>query len=707
MTENYPSINELDELSFRSYAMFVQAKLMTSILDLKKLLEVAIDAFVELMRVDVGYIMLFDKKSRQLSVEAVKGLKSPTIRKARINVNKDIIQGIIERKAAIFLSELEETLPIKILFQKITEKVGGNIVLSIPLVIKKGLLGLVNLGGREFETPFKQKDLWFLYTLAEQVTVAIENANLHRKKLEAEKMRTIEHKRAEKALKETQRYTRALIEANLDALVMISAEGKITDVNQATELITGMSRKEIIGTDFSSFFTDPDALNRTYRKVFRDGYIRDYLLEIKHRDGSITPILYNASVYKDSQGRLAGIFVAARDITEQKKLEAQLVQAQKMEGIGTLAGGVAHDFNNLLTIILGNADLTLMNIGSDAPLRKGIEDIKKAGEKAASLTQQLLAFSRKQIIKPKIIDLNKLLLGLERMLGRLIGEDVEFLMIPGSALLQVEVDPGQLEQVIMNLVINARDAMPRGGKLTIKTANVYLDESYFREHGIKEQTGHYVMLTVSDNGCGMNKKTQKHIFEPFFTTKVTGKGTGLGLSTVYGIVKQNNGFIWLYSEPAQGSTFKIYLPEAKKDTKIEKKTQNVVAEHGGSETLLIVEDDDLLRSFLQKALQSYGYKILVAENGEDALKVGKEHEGPIHLLLTDVVMPKMGGKEIAERLQQLYLQMKVIYISGYTDSAIAHHHVLAPGLNFLEKPFSPEGLVRKVKEVLNDEEKNR
>ena len=289
------------------------------------------------------------------------------------------------------------------------------------------------------------------------------------------------------------------------------------------------------------------------------------------------------------------------------------------------------------------------------------------------------------------------------MLGRLIGEDIELLTIPDPELWQVEIDPGQIEQVIMNLAVNARDAMPQGGKLTIETANVELDDTYFRDRCVESAPGHYVVLTVSDTGSGMDKETREHIFEPFFTTKEVGKGTGLGLSTVYGIAKQNNGFIWVYSEPEQGTTFKVYLPEAKKDADMEKKEQSSVDNLGGSETVLIVEDDDVLRKLAQRVLHSHGYRVLDAENGEDALRVSKEHEGPIHLLLTDVVMPRMGGKELAERLQPLYPQMKVIYMSGYTDNTIVHHGILAPELNFIQKPFTPEGLAHKMRKVLDDE----
>jgi PAS domain S-box-containing protein len=402
----------------------------------------------------------------------------------------------------------------------------------------------------------------------------------------------------------------------------------------------------------------------------------------------IAPVLHS-TLQIEKQGR------------EKKQLEAQLAQSQKMEAIGTLAGGVAHDFNNILTAIIGNAELILMDLGKEHPLREEIKEIKKAGERAASLTRQLLAFSRKQVMKPEVLDLNEVITETEKMLKRLIGEDVELSMVLEPEPWKVHADRGQVEQVIMNLTVNARDAMPQGGRLTVETANIDLEEDYFRKHGIEEQPGSYVMLSVSDTGIGMDKETQSHIFEPFFTSKGIGKGTGLGLSTVYGVVKQNNGFIWVYSEPGQGCTFKIYLPRVKGDVKGEKKERTPIIKLDGSETVLIVEDDDSLRKLAQKSLQPHGYRVLVAENGEDALRISKEHEGPIDLLITDVVMPKMGGKEVAERLQPLYPRMKAIYMSGYTDGTIVNHGVLAPGLNFLEKPFSPKGLARKVRKVLN------
>ncbi len=432
---------------------------------------------------------------------------------------------------------------------------------------------------------------------------------------------------------------------------------------------------------------------RMLTKTGRTVWFRDEAVVVKNEAGE--PLFV--------QGVMIDITERKQAEEEKKKLEAQLRQSQKMEAVGTLAGGIAHDFNNLLTVIIGNAQLALMNVIKDESIREGIEEIKKAGDKAASLTRQLLAFSRKQIIKPEIMDLNIEINETEKMLKRMIGEDVEFQTVLEPDLWKVYADSGQIGQIIMNMVINARDAMPQGGKLTIETANADLNENYFRERGIHEKKpGYYVMLAVSDTGIGMDKEAREHIFEPFFTTKEVGKGTGLGLSTVYGIVKQNNGFIWVYSEPGKGTTFKTYLPKVEVDAEPEEKEQAPVDDPGGSETVLIVEDNDSLRKFTQEVLLRHGYRVLNAENGEDALMVCKEHDGQIDLMITDVVMPKMGGRETADRLQPLYPQMKVIYMSGYTDNAIVRHGILKPGLNFLEKPFTPESLARKVREALDN-----
>ncbi len=365
-----------------------------------------------------------------------------------------------------------------------------------------------------------------------------------------------------------------------------------------------------------------------------------------------------------------------------------------------LAGGVAHDFNNLLTTIIGNAELALMELSEDIPIHGNIDEIRKAGKKAASLTRQLLAFSRKQVIQPEMLDLNEVLKSTEKMLRRLIGEDIDLLTVLEPEPWLVYADPGQMDQVIMNLAVNARDAMPRGGKLTIETANVELDHAYFLDHGIENRSGEYVMLAVTDTGVGMDKETQSRIFDPFFTTKERGRGTGLGLSTVYGIVKQNRGYVWVYSEPAKGSTFKVYLPRATSGAPAAEQQKLPKGQLRGSETILVVEDDETVREMAQSFLELYGYRVLVARDGKDAMEVADRHEEPVHVLLTDVVMPGMDGRELAERLRAKLPGMKVIFMSGYTDNAIAHHGVLEEGVVFIQKPFYPDALAAKVREAL-------
>jgi two-component system, cell cycle sensor histidine kinase and response regulator CckA len=371
-----------------------------------------------------------------------------------------------------------------------------------------------------------------------------------------------------------------------------------------------------------------------------------------------------------------------------------------MEAVGKLAGGVAHDFNNLLTAISGHSELSLRRLGADDPLRRNVEVIKQASDRAASLTRQLLAFSRKQVLQPKVIDLNDVVVETNKLLRRLIGEDIDLLTVLEPSLGQIKADPGQIGQVLMNLSVNARDAMPRCGKLTIETSNIYIDEEYARRH-VSVAPGWYVMLAVSDTGCGMDDATQKRIFEPFFTTKEVGKGTGLGLSTVYGIVKQSGGNVWVYSEVGRGTTFKIYLPRT--DKTVENPVTNSRHDEApaGTETVLLVEDEEIVRDMTHEILRMSGYHVLESSRGSEALAVCEQHRGPIHLMLTDVVMPQMSGRELAERLMPLRPEMRVLYMSGYTDDAIVHHGVLDEGMAFIEKPFTPNALARKVRESLD------
>jgi len=382
--------------------------------------------------------------------------------------------------------------------------------------------------------------------------------------------------------------------------------------------------------------------------------------------------------------------------------EKQLWQSQKMEAVGRLAGGVAHDFNNLLTVIKGYTELMLEDLKPADPMRSEMEEVQKAADRAAALTRQLLAFSRRQVLAPKVVNLNFLVEDMNKLLCRLLGEDIELCTKLDGSLGSVQADPGQIEQVIMNLAVNARDAMPKGGKLTLETANLELDPAYAREHAMV-QPGSYVMLAISDTGCGMDAETLSHVFEPFFTTKEQGKGTGLGLSTVYGIVKQSGGYIWPYSEPGIGTSFKIYLPRVDEMAQREQERAQAAASGlGGTETILLVEDEEGVRGLTRQLLQRHGYTVLEAEHGQDALLLCERYSGPVHLLLTDVVLAaQMSGRELVERLRPLRREMKVLYMSGYSDEAIVHHGVLAPGTAFLQKPFTTESLMRKLREVLD------
>ena len=382
------------------------------------------------------------------------------------------------------------------------------------------------------------------------------------------------------------------------------------------------------------------------------------------------------------------------------ELQEQLRQSQKFEAIGQLAGGVAHDFNNALTLIKVCSQLGLMELEEQNPLREKFEMINKATEQSANLTRQLLAFGRRQIMEMKVIDLNSLVQDMDKMLHRVIGEDIELVSVLAEDLGRVKVDPGQMEQIIVNFALNARDAMPRGGKLTIETANVDLDKKYANGHvGVK--SGRYVRISVSDTGVGMPPEVKARVFEPFYTTKEKGKGTGLGLSTVYGIVKQSGGNIWVYSEVRRGATFKVYLPRVDEPLEEEKERLRERELPRGAEMVLVAEDQEDVRDLVVQILKGQGYEVLVAADGVEALTICQKYAGMIHLLITDVVMPRMGGRELADQLFHLYPGIKVLYMSGYTDDAIVRHGVLEAELNFIQKPFSLEALARKVREVLD------
>ncbi|MBN1833630.1 MAG: PAS domain S-box protein [Deltaproteobacteria bacterium] len=511
-----------------------------------------------------------------------------------------------------------------------------------------------------------------------------------------------EENRIEAELIQTKVFLENIFDNSAEGIITTDLHGNIIYMSPRVKDIFLYNQEELIGKNVYSFYQNGQEDAKAIMKAMTEkGQLRSHEIKFIRRDGRLVDIHLSASLLKDETGEAIGTLGIYSDITDEKRLKAQFLQAQKMEAIGTLAGGVAHDFNNILTTIIGNCHFALNSLQKEDPLFEDIEDIKKAGERAARLTSQLLAFSRKQLIQRKILDINEVLTDMGKMISRLIGENIEMSMAKAPDLWRVEADPGQIEQIVMNLVVNAKDAMPLGGKLTIETANVVLDEDYLREHGIMGEAGNFVMFAISDNGIGMDKEIQEHIFEPFFTSKASSKGTGLGLSTVYGIVKQNRGYVFAYSEPAQGSSFKVYLPGTEKEAGQERKEETAAKGLDGSETVLIVEDDSSVRKLLRNTLKEKGYKILEAENGENALRVSQTHDGSIDLILTDVVMPKMNGTELAKWMEKIYPHVKVIFMSGYTDDAIVKHGILPQGQQYIQKPFTPNSLVMKVREALN------
>jgi two-component system cell cycle sensor histidine kinase/response regulator CckA len=509
-----------------------------------------------------------------------------------------------------------------------------------------------------------------------------------------------ERKRAERELRESEERYRSLVENAKDIIYTHDLEGNYTSINKAGEKITGYTREEALRMNQAQVLA-PEHLEKAQQmmaKKLNDEGETVYDLEIIARDGRRIPVEVNTRLVSQD-GVPVGVQSIARDVTERKYLEEQLRQAQKMEAIGRLAGGIAHDFNNLLTAITGYSELSLRQLQPEDPLRSNIEEIRKAGNRAASLTRQLLAFSRKQVLQPKVLDLNSVVFEIEKMLKRLMGEDIELSVIQDPQLGSIKGDRGQIEQVIMNLAVNARDAMEGGGKLTIETNNVCVDEAYMDQH-IAVSPGSYVVLAVSDTGVGMDRETQSHIFEPFFTTKEAGKGTGLGLSTVYGIVKQSGGNIWVYSEVGQGTTFKIYLPRVAEEVQEYNQGKERQGVRPGTETILLAEDEEIVRQLMREVLKSNGYEVLEAANGVEALLLCERHRGPIHLMITDVVMPEISGRELTERLARLRPEMKVLFMSGYMDDKIIHHGILDSDIPFLQKPFTPYTLALKVREVL-------
>jgi two-component system cell cycle sensor histidine kinase/response regulator CckA len=549
---------------------------------------------------------------------------------------------------------------------------------EIPVVTRRGEQAYVQIRSRAF---FREGKLAETLHIARDVT---------------------EQRLAEQERQASEERYRTLVEASPDAIVLLDPERNILACNEALTRMTGYSREEVIGKSARIFYRSDEEFRsfgqRVYGEVQKRGFFRTEW-EPLNREGK--PLVTEAivSAVRRPDGIVSGYVAIARDISERKRLEAEFLQAQKMEAVGRLAGGVAHDFNNLLTVVQGYAEMALRRLEPSDPLTRDLNQILTAASRSADLARQLLAFARKETASPQPLVLNDSVAGMLNMLRRLIGEDVELQWRPGKDPWPVKIDPAQVDQILANLIVNARDALAGPGKITVETANVVLaDEAAVRHADF--QPGPFVMLAVSDTGSGMDQETLARIFEPFFTTKEHGRGTGLGLATVYGIVKQNGGFIHVYSEPGQGSTFRIYLPRCEPAGAVRGKAVRTGPKRTGSETVLLVEDETPLLELATRLFKNLGYTVLAASSPSHAIEVARQHTGEIHLLMTDVVMPEMNGHRLWQELVALRPGLKCLFVSGYTADVIAHHGVLDEGVHFLPKPFTLETLAIKVREAI-------
>jgi len=570
-----------------------------------------------------------------------------------------------------------------------------------------GIAALVLVRGRGLDIPF----ICVSGTITEDMAVAAMKAGANDwvtkgqlKRLVPAVDRELREAKGRATLRATETSYATLVEHAPVGIYRSTPDGKFLAVNTALVHLLGHgSAEEVLGLNMSrDVYADPAERQRLLdRDTYTDREYDEVEATWKRKDGRLLTVQLSVRAVRNAARQVEYYETFVRDVTEQRRLQTQLVQSQKMEAVGRLAGGIAHDFNNLLTVITTSCELLLEDLAPADPKREDVEQVRKAADGAAALTRQLLAFSRQQVLTPQIVDLGDVVAGVEKMLRRVIGEDVDLVTVLGSDAGAVKADVGQLEQVLMNLAVNARDAMPTGGKLTIETANVEHDPDYAREQEAAA-VSRFVMLAVSDTGIGMDEATKAKIFEPFFTTKELGKGTGLGLATVYGIVRQSGGFIWVYSEPGMGTTFKIYLPQVGEGAVAAAGAATAApgASRRGTETVLLVEDAAAVRAVTHQALARQGYTVLDAPNGAEALRIAASHPGPIHLLLTDVVMPGLSGRQLSDQLAQLRPDTKVLYTSGYTDDAVVRHGVLESGIAYLQKPFTVDGLARKVREVL-------
>jgi two-component system cell cycle sensor histidine kinase/response regulator CckA len=680
----YRDISEQKRAEALSSALLRIAEKASSPDDLQQFYGAMHSIVSELMYARNFYVALYDAETQLLSFPYF--VDDEDARPTRRKLGKGLTEYVLRTG--------EPLLCTPEVFEKLVERGEVELVgapsldwLGVPLRVGSNTLGTLVVQSYSGNVRFGEKEKDILTFVSQQVANAVE------------------HKRNAEALRRSEARYRSVVQSAVYGIYRSSLEGKFLDVNPALIAMLGYgAAAEVLALDPKrDVFVNAEELSRLMRQ-FRDGTGPGNIeVRWKRQDGKVITVRLSGRLVRGPEEGLEVLEVIAEDVTEQRVLENQFRQAQKMEAVGRLAGGVAHDFNNLLMVIGGYTEQLLEQTGKHNSSYPKIEAIHHATERAASLTRQLLAFSRKQLLELKVVDLNVIVSDMERLLRPLIGESIQLETVAARDLGRTRADAGQIEQVIMNLVVNSKDAMPEGGKLTIQTANANLGGDDFRREYSYIQPGAYVMLSVSDNGHGMDKETQARIFEPFFTTKEKGKGTGLGLSTVYGIIKQSGGYVLVQSELGQGTTFRIYLPRVEESAEPVGTVRISQPQHGGSETVLLVEDEESVRQLVRETLETKGYKVLEAANGEAALQIVTHHTEPIHMLITDVVMPGMSGRELSARLCATHPQTKVLYLSGYTEDAIVHEGVLEAGTAFLQKPFTLQMLSRKVREVLGSE----
>jgi hypothetical protein len=675
----YHDIGESQRAEALQSALYRIAEKTSSAGDLNEFFAAIHNIVGELMYAKNFYIALYDPATRLLSFDYFVDEEDPPF------PPKPLGKGLTE----YVLRTGESLLATPEVFEDLVRRgevqsIGAPSVdwLGVPLKSGDDTFGVLVVQSYTANVRYGQKEKEILNFVSQHVASAIE------------------HKRHEEALRRSEARYRSLVQSAAYSIFRSSLDGKFLDVNPALVSMLGYeSAEEVLALDpKSDVFLHPQEQVRLAEEYERSGRV-DVELKWKRKDGkAITVRLSGREVSHEKGERVLEII--AEDVTERRALEEQVRQSQKMEAVGRLAGGVAHDFNNLMAVISGYTEVLLKELDQQNPLRTNVEAIRAATDRAAALTQQLLAFGRKQKLELKTINLNSVLHEVERLLGPLLGENVHLVTRPEPNLGLSKADTGQIAQVIMNLAVNARDAMPTGGSLIIETANVELDDPYRRDH-FTPTPGPYVMLAISDTGSGMDPETKSRIFEPFFTTKEKGKGTGLGLSTVYGIVKQSGGHIFVYSEVGRGTTFKIYFPRLEEPTNGSAKHTSNNSRWCGSENVLLVEDEESVRELVLTTLKRHGYTVLEASNGDEALDLVQQSTQPIHMMISDVVMPGLGGRELARKLAALHPEMKVLFVSGYTQDAVQHHGVLDAGATFLQKPFTLDALARKVREVLD------